>query len=134
MVLSLFEVRIVGFGLLYVDWSLMVMHVWSGMNGTTLGSDPTNSASRHLYRKSADTLVGRDRGVEESKGTEDGCSVLVSQLESRLDRGSACSLMSTSKHGLSMGEPSLPFSLNFSPKPQRPVVSISRTSTGVLSS
>ncbi|KAG0565240.1 hypothetical protein KC19_8G175300 [Ceratodon purpureus] len=103
--------------------------VKQGINDMTLTSDSTNSVSQHLYRKSTDTLCGRDRGVEHNKVTQDGPSVLHSQLESRLDRGSACSLMSASKHALSMGEPSLPFSLNFSSKPQRPLVSISRTST-----
>jgi hypothetical protein len=104
----------------------------SGMNGTMLANDLANS-SQHLYRKSANLMVGRARGMEHTKCVPDGSCVLRSHLESRLDSRSSCSLMSTSKHALLTSEPSLPFSLNFSPKQQRPVVSISRTSTGVLS-
>lgn len=106
----------------------------SGINGSMFTSDFANSASQHLYRNSGNVVCGLERGVELSKGLQDGCSVLQSQLESRLDRGSSCSLMSTSKHHTLMSESSLPFSLNFSPKSQRAVVPISRTSTGTVSS
>ena len=103
------------------------------MNGTMPVSDLVDSGRQRLYRESANLVCGPERGVEHSNCVQDGCSVMQSQLESRLDRGSPCSLMSTSKHALLMREPSLPLSLNFSPKPQRPVVSNSRTSTGVFS-
>ena len=108
------------------------MHA-SGLNGAMLASDLGDSASQRLYRESANLMSGRARGVEHSYCIQDGCSFLQPQFESRLDRGSPCSVMSTSKHALFMGEPNLPLSLNFSPQPQRPVVSISKTSTGVFS-
>jgi hypothetical protein len=104
----------------------------SGMNGSMFTSNLANFGNQHSVRKPANLVCGRERGVEYSKGVDNNSSFHLSELESRLDRGSACSLMSTSKNALLIGEPSLPLSLNFSPKPQRPVLSISRTSTGVL--
>ncbi|KAG0565228.1 hypothetical protein KC19_8G175000 [Ceratodon purpureus] len=100
-----------------------------GMNGSMFPSDLSNFANQHSARKPTNLVCGRERGVEYSKIVHSNSSVHQAELESRLDRASSCSLMSSSKNALLMGEPSLPLSLNFSPKPQRPVVSITRTST-----
>lgn len=103
----------------------------SGVNGVILASDLTSEQS---VRKCANLVRGGESGVEYMRGIEDYKSVQQLQLESRLDRGSMYSPMSASTHVLSLGEPALPLTLNFSPKPQRAVVSSCRTSTGVSSS
>lgn len=102
----------------------------SGLNGVVYAADLANSMSRQRARKSQNLVCSREPALDYCQGIQNGWNIQQSQLESRLDTVSASSLTSTSKHSLSTGEPSLPLTLNFSPKPHRPVVPASRTSTG----
>lgn len=121
--------------LLSVAMGLMGQLDWcmcgSGVNGVILAGELVSEQS---LRKSANLVRGVEGVGEYMRGVEDISSVQQLQLEPGLDRGSMSSLVSASKHVLSMGEPALPLTLNFSPKPQRAVVSSCRTSTGALSS
>ncbi|XP_024356734.1 uncharacterized protein [Physcomitrium patens] len=104
-----------------------------GLNGVVYAADLANSMSRQRARKSQNLVCSREPALDYCQGIQNGWNIQQSQLESRLDTVSASSLTSTSKHSLSTGEPSLPLTLNFSPKPHRPVVPASRTSTGIPS-
>lgn len=111
-------------------WQLDWCMCGAGVNGVILAGE---LVSEHNLRKSPNLVRGVEGVGEYMRSVEDTSSVQQLQLEPGLNRGSMSSLVPASKHGLSMGEPALPLTLNFSPKPQRAVVSSCRTSTGVLS-